>query len=340
MDGLLPEILPSLFSVMLNARMPAYLLVHPDGHLVRWGGPLSFYGIEQPQSGVAIDQHIAFLQGIFPLGQGETLSLPCVETRTGLFAELYICPATVGHWVVLLDVTQEAHTRRLLQQQAHELNLSRIQQAKGIQQALWHTEANPLVATLDAPSFAVQYRDATILCLALRGLSCLEEQQSAADLLATFNLCLRTVVQAIQEEAGVVVKVIDARLVALFGLLPTGVDAPRAAVQAALRITSAVNEIKTRVAENVRPMLNAGIGIASGRVMIGMMGDVGARMVNVLGECVQRAMALSQFAHADEILIEKEVWWHCGDFQARFTEVCLPRDEEKAPIAVFASGAR
>jgi hypothetical protein len=194
------------------------------------GGPLAFYGIEQPQSGVAADQHVAFLQGIFPLGETETLTLPCVETRTGIFAELYICPATVGHWVVLLDVTQETHTRRLLQQKAHEVYLFRAQQSKGIQQALWQTEVDPLLATLVAPSFVGQYRDATILCLALRGLSSLEERQSAGDLLSTFNLCLRTVVQPIQEEAGVVLKVIDTRLIAIFGLFATLVEAPRAAV--------------------------------------------------------------------------------------------------------------
>jgi class 3 adenylate cyclase len=320
MDSLLPEILPSLFSVMLDARMPAYLLVSPDGHPVQWGGLLPFYGIEQPQLGVAIDQHIAFLQGIFPLGKTETLSLPCVETRPGIFAELYIFPAPVGHWVVLLDVTQEAHTRRLLQQKANELKLSRTQQTKGIQQALWHTEANPLLATLVAPSFAGQYRDATILCLVLRGLSYLEERQSAGDVLSTFNLCLRTLVQPIQEEAGVVLKAIDVRLIAIFGLLPTLMKAPCAAVQAALRITSAVTEVRTRIAEEVRSTLNVGIGIAAGRVMIGMMGEVGARTPNVLGACVQRATTLAQFAHADEILVAKDVFGHCGDFQARFTE--------------------
>src|SRR5215203_3055297 len=262
MDDLPPEILPSLFSVMLDARMPAFLLVHLDGHLVQRGGVLSFYGIEKLQLGVDVDQHIAFLQGIFPLGKTETLSLPCVETQTGIFAELYIFPAAIGHWIVLLDVTQEAHTRRLLQQKANELKLFRAQQTKGIQRALWKTEVNPL-ATLVALSFAGQYRDATILSLVLRGLSCLDEWQSAGDLLSTFNLCLRTLVQPIQEEAGLVLKVIDVRLIAIFGLLPTVVEAPRAAVQAALRITSAINEIRALIAEELRPTLNVGIGIAS-----------------------------------------------------------------------------
>jgi class 3 adenylate cyclase len=340
MDGLPSEILPSLFSVMLDARTPAYLLVHPEGRLVQGGGALSFYGIEHPQLGVEIDQQIAFLQGIFPLGKTETLSLPCIETRTGIFADLYIFPATIGHWVVFLDVTQEAQTRRLLQQKANEVNLFRAQQTKGIHQVLWDTETNPLLATLVAPSSASQYRDVTILCLALRGLSCLEERQPASDLLATFNLCLRTLVQPIQEEAGLVLKVIDARLVAIFGLLPTLVGVRCAAVQAALRIISAVTEVRMLIADEVRPTLNVGIGVASGRVMIGMMGELGARTLNVLGACVQRAATLEQLARTDEILIEKDVFGRCGDFQARFTEVCLPLHEGKAPVSVFACGAQ
>jgi class 3 adenylate cyclase len=62
--------------------------------------------------------------------------------------------------------------------------------------------------------------------------------------------------------------------------------------------------------------------------------------LNVLGACVQRATTLEQFAHADEILIEKKVFGDCGDFQSRFTEVCLPLHEGKAPVSVFACGAQ
>jgi class 3 adenylate cyclase len=89
----------------------------------------------------------------------------------------------------------------------------------------------------------------------------------------------------------------------------------------------------------VSPTLNVGIGIASGRVMIGMMGDLGPRTLNVLGTCVQRAISLAQLARADELLMEKDVFRHCGDFQARFTEVSLPVYEEKVSISVFACGA-
>jgi hypothetical protein len=137
MNELAPEILPSLFSVMLNFRMPAFFWVHLDGYPVQ-RGPLSFYGIEQPQRGVHIDQHIVFLQDIFPPGKTETLFLPCVETRTGIFAELYIFPATVGHWGVLLNVTQEAHSRHLLQQKANELKLSRTQQTTHMIEGMSH----------------------------------------------------------------------------------------------------------------------------------------------------------------------------------------------------------
>jgi hypothetical protein len=70
-----------------------------------------------------------------------------------------------------------------------------------------------------------------------------------------------------------------------------------------------------------------------------MMGDSGVHALNVLGACVQRETTLEQFARADEILIEKEVFGYCGDFQSRFTEVCLPLHEGKAPVSVFACGA-
>lgn len=339
MDDLPPDLLPALFSVMLDSRMPVYLLVHPDGYLAQWGGPLSFYGIESPQSGLAIDQSLVFLQGMFPLGKTETLSLPCVETQAGIFAEVYIVPAAVGHWVVLLDVTQETYVRQRLQQKANEANLFRVQQTKGIQQMLEETAADPLLTPLVAPFSGGRYRDVTILCLALRGLSSLEEQPPAEELLSMFNLSLRTLVQPIREEAGLVLKVVEAQLIAIFGLLPTLVAAPCATVQAALRMIAAITTVRTRIAKELRPTLNVGIGITSGRVLMGMIGEEKARALNVLGTCVQRAINLVQFAHADQILVDKDVVSHCEDVRVRFTEVCVPLYEGKASISVFACGA-
>jgi hypothetical protein len=65
---------------------------------------------------------------------------------------------------------------------------------------------------------------------------------------------LRTLVQPIREEASLVLKVIDTRLVAIFGMLPTLRVTPFLAAQA-LRITAVVNEMRTLIAEEVRPTL-------------------------------------------------------------------------------------
>jgi hypothetical protein len=60
---------------------------------------------------------------------------------------------------------------------------------------------------------------------------------------------LRTLVQPIREEASLVLKVIDTSLVAIFGMLPTLRVTPFLAVQATLRITAVVNEMRTLIAE-------------------------------------------------------------------------------------------
>jgi signal transduction histidine kinase len=55
--------------------------------------------------------------------------LPCVETVSGIFADIHLFPADNRVWVLLLDATAEEAQRRLLQQKVHDFNL--VQEREG-----------------------------------------------------------------------------------------------------------------------------------------------------------------------------------------------------------------
>jgi PAS domain S-box-containing protein len=101
---------------------PAWLYLEDGEKLSEWGGDLSSYGISGLENGMDVTEHIPYLGGMLPL-EGNSLSLPRMQTRTGIFADIYIFRDDNGVWVLLLDVTSEARRRRRLQQRANEASM-------------------------------------------------------------------------------------------------------------------------------------------------------------------------------------------------------------------------
>jgi PAS domain S-box-containing protein len=101
---------------------PAYLVVNDDCQLLEWGGDLTSYGIDGLKEKMDVTEHIPYLGGLLPL-EGNNLSLPRVQTRSGIFADIYLFRRREVVWVLLLDVTSEARRRKRLQQRANEAGL-------------------------------------------------------------------------------------------------------------------------------------------------------------------------------------------------------------------------
>lgn len=101
---------------------PGYLLVDDSGSVLEWGGDLSAYGITGLQTGLNAGEHIAFLSGVLPL-EGKNMSLPRVQTRTGISADIYLFRREEGVWILLMDATSEVRRRARLQQKAYDSSL-------------------------------------------------------------------------------------------------------------------------------------------------------------------------------------------------------------------------
>jgi len=101
---------------------PAYLLVNDAGELLEWGGDLSAYDVTGLQAGLNAGEHIAFLSGVLPL-EGQNLTLPRVQTRPGIFADIFLFRREGGIWILLMDATSEARRRARLQQKAYDSSL-------------------------------------------------------------------------------------------------------------------------------------------------------------------------------------------------------------------------
>ena len=115
------------FIELLNEETlaPGYLLVNDGGDLLEWGGDLAAYDVTGLEAGLNVGEHVAFLNGILPL-EGQNLTLPRVQTRSGIFADIFIFRRDVGVWILMLDATAEARRRSRLQQKAYDSSLHAV----------------------------------------------------------------------------------------------------------------------------------------------------------------------------------------------------------------------
>jgi len=99
----MPDLPASVYAYLhthiLATRAPAYLLVRQDGRLEDWGGELARYGMAGLQVGIEVERQVHCLAGLLSM-EAVPLCLPCVETPSGLFADLHLFPAAAGMWAL------------------------------------------------------------------------------------------------------------------------------------------------------------------------------------------------------------------------------------------------
>src|SRR5581483_3285607 len=147
MRDLPPPILEYLSTLIVDKHSLAYLQIDKGGCLSNWGGNLAAYGITGLRKGLPVGEQVVFLEGLLPL-QDSPLSLPCVETGSGLFADIHIFSGEDGNWVLLLDVTPQELQHRFFQQKANDLSLRYEQQSKILKHYAHGAAHEPLLVSL------------------------------------------------------------------------------------------------------------------------------------------------------------------------------------------------
>lgn len=107
--------------LMDDLLAPAYLRVTDDG-LYEWGGALESYGLTGMEKNIKVEEHFVFLGGVLPLEAGGVF-LPHVQTKAGVFADLYLFRRGEDTWILFLDATANVKKRQALQQRTYDISL-------------------------------------------------------------------------------------------------------------------------------------------------------------------------------------------------------------------------
>ncbi|HWQ35181.1 MAG TPA: PAS domain S-box protein [Blastocatellia bacterium] len=139
-----PTVLVYLSELNLKSQSPAWMMLGEDLTLKQYGGNLAYYGIDGLKPGVDAAEQLRFLTGLLPVDD-EPVELPCVETDSGIYADIHIWLAFGFTWVLLVDTTTHALEYRRMQQRGNELSLLNQQQAR----TLTHEFVNELFTGLE-----------------------------------------------------------------------------------------------------------------------------------------------------------------------------------------------
>jgi class 3 adenylate cyclase len=174
--------------------------------------------------------------------------------------------------------------------------------------------------------------DVSLLFLDARGFTAFAERAAAHEVVAGLNALFEAVVPVILRHGGHANKFIGDGLLAVFG-------APERHADHAVRAVAAAREIAQVIRLGVAGDLQIGIGVNSGRVVVGTIGGGGRRDFTVIGDAVNTAARVEATTRVtgDEILITETTLRALGAGDDGFEErPALPLKGKAETVRLYA----
>jgi len=146
-------------------------------------------------------------------------------------------------------------------------------------------------------------RDATILMSDLRGFTAMAERLAPRDVIEVLNLYLETMVDVIGRYEGTIDEIIGDAILVIFGAPVACSDHAAKAVACGLAMQLAMADVNGRLAAKNGIQLEMGIGIHTGRVIVGNIGSLRRTKYAAVGSNVNLAGRVESFTTGGQVLI-------------------------------------
>ena len=143
----------------------------------------------------------------------------------------------------------------------------------------------------------------TIMMSDLRGFTAMSERMDAADLISMLNHYLGEMTEVIQAHRGTIIEFIGDGIMALFGAPEASKTHASDAVAAALEMEERMEEINRWNSERDYPILEMGIGINTGEVIVGNIGSEKRTKYGVVGSHVNLCGRIESYTVGGQVLI-------------------------------------
>jgi len=307
MSALPDAVVQHLNRLTLHDLKPAWIRLNGE-FPEDWGGDWACYGGLSLQKDMPVDQSFPFLFGLLTKQQDD-LHLSFIEMEDGNFADIHMFQTNEAHWILFLDATEKAAQYQQMQQIANELSLLRGKQTSMLNQYLGAPVVEKLAEGLLGMNIDGERRDISTMFADLRNFTVFNESHEPTVVMSVLNEYLDAMIQPVLHEAGIVDKITGDGVMAVFGVMPSEIASAVHAVKAGKEMQKAVSKLNLERSSRGVPLLDIGIGIASGTAVLGILGSKERRSFSAIGRHVNLAARLEGQAKACEIVLDEPTFY-------------------------------
>jgi len=307
----LPAILNEyLTDIHIRSLSPAWLRVQGDsGCIVEYGGDWSLYSDTVPVEQTEI---LSLLPCLYGQVFGDDFVLPHMELREGCYTDIHNIPdkdsQAGGSWLLLLDVTDPARSQLARQQHANELSLLGERQRRLLDRYMGSEVADLSLEGKLAFDVEGERRRITTMFVDLRSFTVFNQVNDPQEVLDVLNQYMDRMIKPVLAEFGLIDKIVGDGAMALFGVLPCEDDSAVHALRVAIEIQRGIELLNRQRIRNHEAVMKAGIGIASGEAVMGIVGTRERRSFTVIGPHVNLAARIEKQAKGAELLVDAETF--------------------------------
>ena len=162
-----------------------------------------------------------------------------------------------------------------------------------------------LLDTPDGLALGGKKKVVTVLMSDLRGFTAMSERMDPEDLIMMLNHYLAEMTDAIQSRDGTIIEFMGDGIFAIFGAPEDKEDHAASAVAAAIDMQSRMEAINKWNSEKNYPVLEMGIGINTGEVIVGNIGSEKRTKYGVVGSNVNLCGRIESYTINGQILISE-----------------------------------